>query len=480
MMALKVASTRSLPLCGARLRQPLQRCPPGSVALLASQPPALYRVAAVRARRGVAGLVTATTATDPGRTVAAGSGSEEKRAPLVVLKRGKSRLFRDGQPIVYSGAVDRVVGRPTLQAGDCVLVGDGAENVIGWGVFNPNSMFRVRIMQLEWEAERHSECHLDMEATVRTRLAGAAALRVAAGLPSPDTSVFRLCNSEGDRLSGLVVDVLGEVAVVASSAIWVERQKDTITECLTAMTGITSVVWRPNASMLAEEGLDMGSEAPPGEDAPDVEVRELGVRFLAAPGGQKTGFYADQRDNRAVLAEMCSGKRVLDLCCYSGGFGIRAALHGATHVTCVDSSEAALALGRRNAELNGVEVEFIKADIKPFMQEAAAAGHAWDVIILDPPKLAPNRKSLNKATNKYKSLNSSAMRLTSPGGLLLTCTCSGAMTQSGDFASVVHSAALAARRHVTVLREAGAGMDHPVSPQYPEGRYLTTLLVRVT
>mmetsp|Transcript_35057 Transcript_35057/g.99375 ORF Transcript_35057/g.99375 Transcript_35057/m.99375 type:complete len:525 (+) Transcript_35057:216-1790(+) len=409
--------------------------------------------------------------------------------PTVVLKRGKARLFKDGQPIVYSGAVDSVAGRPAPTAGDCVMVADGSKNVFGWGVYNPSSMFRVRMMQLEGDAQKHPECCLNLDATVQARLAAAAALRGAMNLPSAETTVYRLCNSEGDHLSGLVVDVLGTAAVVSSSAAWVERMEAQITECLLGLPSIDRVLWRRNLAMLSEEGVLPEASAEGSEDADEeiggnaeevVEVRELGVIYSADLGGQKTGFYADQRDNRAAVARLCAGKRVLDLCCYSGGFAIGAALSGAASVTAVDSSARALELGKKNADLNGVSIDFVKGDIKDFMRAAVKEGQQWDVIVLDPPKLAPNRKALRKAANKYRQLNADAMRLLpSEGGLLLTCTCSGAMTQSRGFQEVVKAAALAAKKQINVLRVAGCGMDHPMSPDYPEGNYLTTLLVSV-
>eukprot|EP00191_Tetraselmis_sp_GSL018_P006118 CAMPEP_0177595426 /NCGR_PEP_ID=MMETSP0419_2-20121207/10348_1 /TAXON_ID=582737 /ORGANISM="Tetraselmis sp., Strain GSL018" /LENGTH=491 /DNA_ID=CAMNT_0019086881 /DNA_START=192 /DNA_END=1667 /DNA_ORIENTATION=+ len=417
------------------------------------------------------------------------------KAPLVVLKKGKARLFKEGQPIVYQGAIDRVVGRPAPVAGDCVMVSDGAQSVFAWGVINPeSSVFRVRLMQFEEEARRSPGCCLDVDALIMERLRAACGLRKAIGLPSDQTDVYRLCNSEGDGLSGLIVDVLGDIAVVASSAVWVERHRAAIMELVKSLTGVGCVVWRPNEAMLSLEGADgaaaaLGEEredaagaAPAGADerAGAVRVRENGVAFLADAGGQKTGFYADQRDNRAAVAALCRGKRVLDLCCYSGGFAVSAAVHGAAAVTAVDSSAAALELAQQNARLNGVEVEFARSDVKDFMATARQEGRAWDVVVLDPPKLAPSKKALARAANKYRGLNASAMALVENGGLLLSCSCSGAMTQSGKFVSILQSAALSSGRQARILRIAGCGMDHPQSPAYPEGNYLTAVLMQLT
>jgi len=185
------------------------------------------------------------------------------------------------------------------------------------------------------------------------RIRQAVQLRADLGLPSADTTVYRLINSEGDRLSGLIVDVLGSHVVAVASAAWVELHREAITAALVRETGLTAVSWRSDASMMKLEGLEP-AEAPATAPAEAVVVSEGGVKYLADPGGQKTGFYADQRDNRAFLRRCAAGKRVLDLCCYSGGFALNAALAGASEVIGVDSSAAAIGLARQNADLNGV------------------------------------------------------------------------------------------------------------------------------
>eukprot|EP00887_Chlorella_sp_A99_P007358 scaffold2.g7358.t1 len=455
-------------------------------------------------RRGAAFATCSTQAAPP-------SPPSSRPLPRVMLKGGKARLFADGTPIVFGGAVDRVVGRPAPRAGDCVVVCDGADRPIGWGVYNPHSMFRVRIMQLaeEWQQDgqqqqqgglmQPGECEPprpDLPALLRARLAQAAALRAALGLPSADTTVYRLANSEGDRLSGLVVDVLGpEHAVVSSSAAWVEQQRPEVERWLHEAVGVQHVVWRPAADMLREEGVEVeagSAHAQDGEsgeeeegaaaaaapsasesgngasqEADTVVVLENGVRYAAAPQGQKTGFYADQRDSRLLVRRLAAGRRVLDVCCYSGGFALSAAVGDAAYVTGVDSSAAALALARRNAELNGVQ------------ERAAAEGRQWDLLVLDPPKLAPSHKALPRALRKYRSLNAAALALVAPGGLLMTCSCSGAVSQGGEFLPMLAAAARDAGRRLTMVREAGAAPDHALDLGHPEGRYLTNALVRV-
>ncbi|KAK9821840.1 hypothetical protein WJX74_003253 [Apatococcus lobatus] len=401
--------------------------------------------------------------------------------PRVVLKAGKARLFsKGGHPLVYGGAVDRVVGRPTPKAGDAVVVADGADAPIAWGLFNPDSMFRVRPCT-KWASLR--EAHLWQKPM---------------SLPSAFTNVYRLINSEGDRLSGLVVDILNDRLIVASTAAWAERYREHLEHCLKEVTGLQHVVWRPNEALLQEEGLAYSRPSP---DAPlaqasdqeaeqPVRICEGGLHFLAQPMGQKTGFYADQRDSRALVRTLAAGKHVLDLYCFTGGFALNAALGGAASVRGLDTSRPAIELARQNADLNSRESsapEFLVDDAAAFMRRevdalatSSSKAQQPDLIILDPPKLAPNRKTLNRALHHYHRLNTLAMKLVAPGGLLMTCSCSGAVAQSNTFLPMLQEAATAAGRRITVLRMAGASPDHTLDPNCPEGSYLTNVLLAVS
>ncbi|KAL5978779.1 hypothetical protein ACLOJK_029896 [Asimina triloba] len=363
--------------------------------------------------------------------------SARKGVAKVVLKKGKTQLFRDGSPMVYSGAVDRIIGRPPPKTGDVVLVADGTEKPIGWGMYNSVSMFCVRLMQLEEEAARDPSGALNIEKLLETRIDAAVELRKSLGLPSEDTDAYRLINSEGDRLSGLIVDIFGNFAVVASSAAWVEKYRSEIEFHISRVDKINCIKWRPSVDILKEEGLDLSeqndSSSVPSES---VKVKENGLCYAISLDGQKTGFYADQRENRHFISSISKGRKVLDICCYSGGFALNAAKGGATHVIGIDSSLPALELANENVHLNKLDptkVSFLKEDATQFMKAAAAREECWDLIILDPPKLAPRRK--------------------------------GAASMAG--------------RKVTVLREAGAACDHPIDPSYPEGAYLTNILLRI-
>ncbi|KAM1122877.1 hypothetical protein FF1_004332 [Malus domestica] len=420
------------------------------------------------------------------------ASTHPKGVARVVLKKGKTQLFKDGSPMVYSGAVDRIIGRPPPKTGDIVLVADGAEKPIGWGMYNSVSMFSVRLMQLEEEATRDLSCALNMEKLLETRINEAIELRKSLGLPSVSTNVFRLVNSEADRsmslfyhrLSGLIVDIFGDVAVVASSAAWVEKYKAEVEACISRIDEVNYVNWRPSLEVLKEEGLDVSNykERDPSICPQRTKVMENGIFYSISLEGQKTGFYADQRENRQFISTISDGQKVLDMFCYSGGFALNAARGGAANVIGVDSSLPAIELAKENVVLNNMDpqrITFLKEDASEFMKGALSRNESWDIVILDPPKLAPRKKVLQNASGMYRNLNSLAMQLTKRGGLLMTCSCSGAMTQSGMFLRILQGAASAAGRKITVLRDAGAACDHPIDPSYPEGKYLSNVLLRV-
>ncbi|XP_043701591.1 ribosomal RNA large subunit methyltransferase I isoform X1 [Telopea speciosissima] len=429
-------------------------------------------------------MKSVTLPSSPASTTLQEIAANSKGIAKLVLKKGKTQLFKDGSPMVYSGAVDRIIGRPPPKSGDVVLVADGTEKPIGWGMYNAVSMFCVRLMQLEEETARDPSCALNMEKLLETRIHGALELRRSLGLPSMDTNAYRLVNSEGDRLSGLIVDVFGNLAVVASSAAWVEKYKSEIESCISRTCDIDLIRWRPSVDILKEEGLDVSDlgEPHPSHSLERVKVLENGIVYAISLEGQKTGFYADQRENRKFISTISEGRKVLDICCYSGGFSLNAARGGAVDVLGVDTSIPALDLAKENIFLNNLDpgrITYLREDATEFMKSAASRHESWDLVILDPPKLAPRKKVLQSASGMYRNLNSLAMQITKRGGLLMACSCSGAMTQSGLFLRILQSAASMAGRKVTVLRQAGAACDHPIDPSYPEGAYLSNVLLRV-
>ncbi|KAL3790636.1 hypothetical protein ACHAW5_004203 [Stephanodiscus triporus] len=374
--------------------------------------------------------------------------------------------------------------------------------LIGYGVYNENSMYRVRILchdtmhpgltkeirsirkqiqRGDFQSENYDSCSttLQLKLILERKIADATKTRLAMGLPSSGISdTYRLVNGEGDGLSGLAVDILGgKTAIVMSSAAWCEIHKETIWSVLEKSLREhpsyrelnVDIVWRNTPSRLKQDGYEVLPKSDEDDEDERAEISviatESSVKYLTYPysNGQKTGFYCDQRENRLMLAELCQNKRILDLCCYTGGFALNAMVRGrATLAIGVDSSQEAVDAATANASLNGLaekDVSFARADIAAFMKSAIDANNEFDVVVLDPPKLAPSISSLDRASKKYHALNRDAINLInkSQGGLLLTCTCSAAMTQKDGgqyFLNVVNGAALSAKRRVTLLRPA--------------------------
>ena len=478
------------------------------------------------------------------------SVQESEALPTVILKRSnQSRNFRNGNQLVFTKAIQKITGagKQGPSMGQLVQIKvepdapkkkktdapptkgppqDPKPIFLGWGVYNPESLYRVRILCHRYllpthkfqSMDRFIESSTESEALgiiLRHQFAKAWSTRQALQLPSPPlsdkndgdqplffhvnrTDTFRLVNGEGDQVSGLAIDVIGgETAVVMSSAAWCEIHKDTILDSLESiLPSHIQTVWKTTPTRLVQDGY---SATPTSDDVEDDAVEEdrlvlsleNGIQYATFPfrDGQKTGVYCDQRENRLSLAPYCRNQRVLDLCCYHGGFSLNAVIHGgAAHATGVDSSQDAVDVCWQNADLNECreKVDFVRSDIAAFLQDAhQREGEFYDVIILDPPKLAPSVSGLDKARRKYHSFNRDAMKLIDPvkGGLLLTCTCSAAMTQKDGgqyFLNMVQGAALACGREVTLLKVSGAAPCHTQSPvSFPAGAYLTAALFRV-
>ncbi|CDF40667.1 unnamed protein product [Chondrus crispus] len=409
---------------------------------------------------------------------------------VVVLKRGKANLFRDQRnPMVFAGSVERHIPLPGHTLSDCdpVAVCNGAYACLGYGFFNPHSMFRVRMLKhVAPSDELDPPLPWDYAAEIVARMRNAVALREAIALPGEATNIYRVVNGEGDRLSGLVVDRVADTLVVSSSALWCEKHKDRIIGGLNAvLPSCADIVWRRNVDRLRQDGLADEAEHPAPLNGASTSPTDCDVKYelsrFALTRGQKTGHYADQRENRAFIRNLVNqrggSKRVLDLFCYTGGFAMNAALGSDDcSVVAIDSSGRAIEMGQRNAELNGVsdKITFVQSDVIKYLRSAEEDQGSFDVVIVDPPKYAPNVKALPRATHKYRSLNLAAMRMVKQGGLLCTCSCSAAMTQNRHlFVEVIREAASSLGREVTLLKTVGAASDHPVTPEMPESEYLT-------
>jgi len=383
------------------------------------------------------------------------------------LKPDRDAPIRRGHPWIFSGAIERVIG-PDAEV--CVAdVLDNKKNWLARGLYNPKSQLRVRL--LTWQKEA-----IDRDFFTR-RLSHALVFRVEQLFGK--TNAYRLCNSEGDFLPGLIVDRYGDFLVCQFFTAGMELFKAEIVRVLQELTSAAGIFERSEGRVREEEGLTastgvLGGAPPPGT----IEIDENGHRFVVdVKHGQKTGFFLDQRDNRAWLAAVARGRKVLNCFSYTGGFSVYALAGGAREVLTFDSSQPALELAEQNLAINGFSAsagELIKGDAFSFLKEI---DDKFDLIILDPPSLAHRRSDLDPATGGYKFLNLHALKHLSPGGVLLTFSCSQHVSAE-LFQKIVFGAAVDAGKKLAVIKRLGASIDHPVSLHHPEGEYLKGLAVR--
>ena len=391
----------------------------------------------------------------------------------VVLKPKRARPFFGRHPWVLDTAVLRVDGTPA--DGDVVDLATHDGTFVARGLWNASSKLRVRLYAFD------AATRLD-DALWKTRVAGAVSLRQSLGLADPEGAA-RLINSEGDDLSGLIVDRYGSWLSVQVTGLAMSHRLDTVCDALHSLVAPTGILLRGAERGLSKlEGLHLPDRlvrgtAPTGP----IFVTEHGLKFgVDLTEGQKTGFYLDQRDNRQAAARYARGRRVLDMFCYSGGFGVAAAVSGgARSVLAVDSSAKATALAKANADLNGAaNVTVETADAFEKLAALKAAGERFGMVILDPPKFARSRASLDDAMRAYHRINRLAVDLLEAGGILVTNSCSGAVSRE-DFLVMLAGVAQRSGRTIQLLECRGAAADHPVSAGCLEGEYLKCIIARV-
>lgn len=391
----------------------------------------------------------------------------------VILKPRKALPFFSRHPWVFAGAIQSTTDH--VAAGDEVIVQDDVGRFVARGIYNPNSNIAVRLYS--WNETESLD-----EAFWSRRLDEAISLRRSL-FPSFDPdSACRLVFSEADGLSGLTVDRYGDWLLIQLTSFALASRKELLMKLLQDKLQPKGIWLRTEKGIREAEGLELADGLLCGEAPPrPLIIRENGVQFaLDVAEGQKTGFFLDQRDNRRRVAEFVRGHRVLDICCYTGGFSLNCLVNGgAREVLAVDMSESALTLARSNAELNGVadRLKTLKRDCFKAVEELAAAGELFDTVILDPPKLARNRQGIDAALRGYYSLNRSALSLLKPGGLLVTCSCSGHVS-SDLFVDMLAQAALHENRRLQILEARGAAADHPTSVTCLETEYLKCYLCR--
>lgn len=405
-----------------------------------------------------------TLALDP-KSLAEGRKPMTENAPLPAVRLKIAR--RSSHPWIFQKMVEKPTVR--LPPGSVVDILDRDGQWVGRGFYNGHSRISLRV--LTGDANEAID-----DAFFARRLAQAVALRRdLLGLDAV-ADAYRVVHSEGDGLSGLVVDRFGSSLVLEFFAAGMYRFRSAIESALASLFPDSRFYWFAEEHVQKQESFDCRAPEPP----PPGVISEHGVRFRVAPGSKhKTGFFLDQRDNRRRLASFCKGKRVLDLCCNTGGFAVYAKTLGeADEVVGVDLDEQALALARQNAGLNQTRIRFVQADLFAWLRDIIATGQRFDVVVLDPAKQTRDREEVDYALKRYLDMNRLALQAVSPGGIFLTCSCTGLVNEY-DFLDAIRRAAWQAGRIVQVLSVCGAGSDHPFLLHVPEGRYLKAVFCRV-
>jgi 23S rRNA (cytosine1962-C5)-methyltransferase len=391
--------------------------------------------------------------------------------PSVVLLPRRARPFFGRHPWVYPGAIAQVEGTPV--DGQEVELLSHARNFIALGLYNSQSKIRVRLYS--WAPGR-----LD-EAFFRARIDAAVRLRKSIlGLAGP-RQACRLIFSEGDGLSGLTVDRYDQWLVVQFTSLGLGQRREMLLKLLRERLQPRGILLRTERGIGKLEGLELSDGPLWGEmPAEPIVVEEAGVQFLVdLREGQKTGFYLDQRDNRQAAAKYAHGRRVLDAFCYTGGFGLHAARAGATAVLGVDVSEPALALARQNTERNGLtNLTFVREDVFRQLDLLVDAGERFGMVVLDPPKFARARNAIEEALRGYRRLQSQALKLLDPDGILVVSCCSG-LIDMPMLEQLLAQLAVEERREIQILERRGQAADHPVAVTCLESSYLKCLICRV-
>jgi 23S rRNA (cytosine1962-C5)-methyltransferase len=400
---------------------------------------------------------------------------EECRSALV-LRGGREKPVRQRHPWIFSGAVERIDG-PKPEPGELVAVATARGEQLATAYYNPRSQIIARV--LSWDPKEA----IDDVFWLR-RLAAAIALRQLLGI-EPATTAYRLVYAESDGLPGLIVDRYGPYLVMQCLTLGIDRRKELLVGLLQEVLRPRGILERSDSSVRKQEGLEPVSGRVWGEKPPEqLEVLENGHTFLVDVfRGHKTGLYLDQRDNRALVCAKgnVSGRDVLNVFAYTGGFAVYAASNGARSIVNVDDSDDALKLAALQVEKTGGERandRYLNGDAFHLLRKMRDRGDKYDMVILDPPKFAYSQRDVEAACRGYKDLNLLAMRLLRPDGLLATFSCSGRVS-ANLFQKVVFGAALDAQRDVQIVRQLFQPGDHPVLLSFPESAYLKGFLCRV-
>ncbi|MBN1220952.1 MAG: class I SAM-dependent rRNA methyltransferase [Anaerolineae bacterium] len=391
----------------------------------------------------------------------------------VILKKGREKSVENRHPWIFSGAISRVEGDPA--DGDVVDVWNHRARFAARGIYNEKSQIRVRLFT--WNPNDMIDDEL-WRRRLRRAVAGRQAL-----IEAQDIDAFRLVHAEADGVPGLIVDQYGTWLVVQFLSMAAERYRTAILDTLVDLVGPQGIYERSDVEAREQEGLVPIAGPVWGEVPPDlIEIIENSHTFLVdVKLGHKTGFYLDQRENRQKITKYVAGKEVLNAFAYTGAFAVYAAHAGARRIINVDTSEVALQLAERNMRRNGFgerEDVFAVANVFEILRAYQEAQWKFDVVVLDPPKFAQRKGHVDKAARGYKDINLLAMNLIKRGGILITFSCSGAVSRE-LFQKILFGASVDASRTVQIIEPLSQGADHPILLTYPESEYLKGFVCRV-
>jgi 23S rRNA (cytosine1962-C5)-methyltransferase len=394
----------------------------------------------------------------------------------ITLKPGHVRPVYAGHPWVFQQAVARIEGGPT--AGAEVVVVDPSGRPLGRGFYSPKSAIAVRVLSQDEDAKLDG-------AFFRGRLRRALDLRrtfdLPGGEPGRATTAYRAVHGEGDGLPGLIVDVFGDVVCVQLNTIGMRLREGIVYDAIQSELAPRAIVDRTGETAAKMEGFELTPGVVRGDAAlTEIAFLERGIELsIPLALGQKTGFYLDQRPLRGRVEALARGKRVLDAYSFVGAFSLGAARGGATEVTAVDESAGAVTTGAELARRAGLEgrISFVRADARKYLETASNEG-GYDLVVCDPPKLATTQKARDGALGAYQRLATSACRATRPGGLLVFCSCSGAVS-SDDLVRALALGARQANLSANVVERWTQGPDHPVPAAFPEGLYLKSVIAQI-
>jgi 23S rRNA (cytosine1962-C5)-methyltransferase len=394
--------------------------------------------------------------------------------PIIHLKSGRDRQLLLGHPWIFSGALKNI--EQNIEPGSFVRVKNSKKQIVGTGYYNPQSQICVRIVSFQDNVEINQEF---LELRLRQAFD-----RRKAFINEAETDAFRLVHSEADGLPGIIVDKYADYLVIQCHTLGAEKLKEWLINAAVKVFSPTGIYEKSEVAARKHEGLGQGNTGTVfGEDPPqEITVKEYGLQFkVSLTEGQKTGFFIDQRENRKLVRAIAAGKRVLNLYSFSGATSVAALAGGAKEVISVDVDQGALDLLEDNLKLNDLDPaahKSVAADVNKYLTEVARYEEPFDLIILDPPAFAKHKSAIKKATRGYQDINAKTMRNLKEGGFLLSCSCSG-LISNDDFRNIMMNAARDVGKPMVLLADYPQPFDHPTLPAFQEGRYLKSFLLQL-